>query len=266
MIISACCHVIMFLAFLFLSGTGRAREVYKPHYQVRLVGAQQAASLAPAAKAAKPAPAPQPPKPKPEAKKVVVPDKKPPPPQEKKVERPPIEKKPPEQKAPQQKAPEEKAKPAAKPAPAAAEKKEPSPEEVLAEALARIEKRAGSKGNAAAGSGPGRSVSAWEERQKEIEYSAYYDQVERAVRSNWIPPQHMDFQRQTAMTVVSITLLPDGRVLKSIVEQSSGDPQFDQSVMRAILKSTPFPPPPIGGIKQQNFELGLRFHSTPQRP
>jgi colicin import membrane protein len=256
MIISACCHTIMFLVFLFLSGTGRAREVYRPQYQVRLVGPQQVASLAPAAKTAKPSPAPQPPKPKPEAKKVVLPDKKPPPPQQKKVEKPPAEKKPPGPKAPE-------AKPAPKPAPAV-EKKEPSAEEVLAEALARIEKRAGSKGDPAA-SAPGRSFSAWEEKQKEIEYSAYYDQVERAVRANWIPPQHMDFQRQTAMTVVSITLLPDGRVLKSTVEESSGDPQFDQSVMRAILKSTPFPPPPIGGIKQQNFELGLRFHSTPQR-
>jgi TonB family protein len=75
----------------------------------------------------------------------------------------------------------------------------------------------------------------------------------------------MNFEAQSAMTVVSLTLLPDGRVLKSYIEETSGDPQFDQSVMRAILKSTPFPPPPIG-LKQQRFDLGLRFHSTPQAP
>ena len=90
----------------------------------------------------------------------------------------------------------------------------------------------------------------------------YYDKVERAVRENWIPPQDMNFEVETAMTVVSLTLLPDGRVLKSYIEETSGDPQFDESVMRAILKSTPFPPPPIG-LKQQRFDLGLRFHSTP---
>ena len=107
-----------------------------------------------------------------------------------------------------------------------------------------------------------RSSSPWEEKQKEIEYSAYYDQVERAVRENWIPPQDMNFEAASATTVVSLTLLPDGRVLKSYIEETSGDPKFDQSVMRAILKSTPFPPPPIG-LKQQRFDLGLRFHSTP---
>ena len=139
--------------------------------------------------------------------------------------------------------------------------REPAPEEVLAEALARIEKRAGSREKLAANVPEG-SSSPWEEKQKEIEYSAYYDQVERAVRENWIPPQHMNFEEASAMTVVSLTLLPDGRVLKSYIEETSGDPQFDQSVMRAILKSTPFPPPPIG-LKQQGFDLGLRFHSTP---
>ena len=75
----------------------------------------------------------------------------------------------------------------------------------------------------------------------------------------------MNFDEEPAIAVVSLTLLPDGRVVKSYIEETSGDPQFDQSVMRAILKSTPFPPPPIG-LKQQSFDLGLRFHSTPQTP
>jgi len=33
-------------------------------------------------------------------------------------------------------------------------------------------------------------------------------------------------------------------------------------VMRAILKSTPLPPPPVG-LRQDRYELGLRFHSQP---
>lgn len=265
--LSALCHAAIFLAFLFVSSPGRARVVYKPQYQVRLVRPQDVASLAKPAKVAKPTPPPAPkpaPKPKPAAKKVVLPDKKAPPPKEKEKK---VEKKQPEKKVekppPEQKPPEKKVE--KKPEPAPAERpKQPTPEEVLEAALARIEKRAGSK-QAAAANVPEAS-SAWAGKQKEIEYSAYYDQVERAVRENWIPPQDMDFDEETAMTVVSITLLPDGRVLKSTIEESSGDPQFDQSVMRAILKSTPFPPPPIGGLKQQNFDLGLRFHSTPQAP
>jgi len=244
--LSALFHAVLFLALVLTSGTGGARVVYKPQYQVRLVRPQEVASLAKpkAKKVVKPKSPPKVVKPK--AKKVVVPEKK--------AQKPPAAKKQPEKMA--EKKPEPKPAPVEKP-------KDPAPEEVLEEALARIEKRAGSRDKLAANV-PEKS-SGWEERQKEIKYSAYYDQVERAVRENWIPPQNMDFEDESAMTVVSLTLLPDGRVLKSYIEETSGDPQFDQSVMRAILKSTPFPPPPIG-LEQQSFELGLRFHSTPQTP
>jgi colicin import membrane protein len=245
-VLSALFHAVLFLALLLTSGTGGARVVYKPQYQVRLVRPQEVPSLAKpkAKKVVKPKPPPKAVKPK--AKKVVLPDKK--------AEKPPAEKKQPKKKA--EKKPEPKPAPVEKP-------KEPAPEEVLEEALARIKKRAGARDKLAANV-PEKS-SGWEERQKEIKYSAYYDQVERAVRENWIPPQNMDSEDESAMTIVSLTLLPDGRVLKSYIEETSGDPQFDQSVMRAILKSTPFPPPPIG-LKQQSFEVGLRFHSTPQTP
>jgi len=243
-LLSAIFHGVLFLALLLMSSTGRARVVYKPQYQVRLVRPQEVSSPAKPQpkKVVKPKPLPQVPKPKPKPKKVVVP-KKDTPPKEKKAEKPPPEKK--QLKKKVEKKPEPK----------------PAPEEILEEALARIKKRAGSREKVAA-KVPGRSSSPWEEKQKELEYSAYYDQVERAVRENWIPPQDMNFEAPSAITVVSLTLLPDGRVLKSYIEETSGDPKFDQSVMRAILKSTPFPPPPIG-LKQQRFDLGLRFHSTP---
>jgi len=255
--LSAIFHGVLFLALLLMSSTGRARMVYKPQYQVRLVRPQEVSSLAKPKqkKVVKPTPPPQVSKPTPKPKKVVVPKKKETPPKEEKAEKPPPEKKEPEKKVEQ--------KPEPKPAPVEAPP-EPAPEEILNEALARIEKRAGSREKVAANV-PGRSSSPWEEKQKEIEYSAYYDQVERAVRENWIPPQNMNFDEESAIAVVSLTLLPDGRVLKSYIEETSGDPQFDQSVMRAILKSTPFPPPPIG-LKQQSFDLGLRFHSTQQTP
>jgi len=243
-LLSAIFHGVLFLALLLMSSTGRARVVYKPQYQVRLVRPQEVSSPAKPQpkKVVKPKPLPQVPKPKPKPKKVVVP-KKDTPPKEKKAEKPPPEKK--QLKKKVEKKPEPK----------------PAPEEILEEALARIKKRAGSREKVAA-KVPGRSSSPWEEKRKELEYSAYYDQVERAVRENWIPPQDMNFEAPSAITVVSLTLLPDGRVLKSYIEETSGDPKFDQSVMRAILKSTPFPPPPIG-LKQQRFDLGLRFHSTP---
>jgi colicin import membrane protein len=249
-LLSAIFHVVLFVALLLVSSTGRARIVYKPQYQVRLVRPQEVTSLAKpqAKKVVKPKAPPKVSKPKPKPKKVVVPEKKETPPEKKKAEAAPPEKKQPQKKVEPKPAPPE-------------EPPEPAPEEILEEALARIKKRAGSRDQVAA-KDSGSASSGWEEKQKEIEYSAYYDQVERAVRENWIPPQDMNFEEESAMTVVSLTLLPDGRVLKSYIEETSGDPKFDQSVMRAILKSTPFPPPPIG-LKQQRFDLGLRFHSTP---
>ena len=254
-LLSAIFHGVLFLALLLMSSTGRARVVYKPQYQVRLVQPQEVSSLAKprAKKVVKPKPPPQVSKPKPTPKKVVVPKKKDTPPKEEKAEKPPPEKKQPEKKV--------EKKPEPKPAPPVEQPQEPAPEEVLEEALARIKKRAGSRDKVAANVLDG-SSSPWEEKQKEIAYSAYYDQVHRAVRENWIPPQDMNFEAASAITVVSLTLLPDGRVLKSYIEETSGDSKFDQSVMRAILKSTPFPPPPIG-LKQQSLDLGLRFHSTP---
>ena len=109
------------------------------------------------------------------------------------------------------------------------------------------------------------AAAGWEKKQKEIQYHSYYNKVEQRVRRNWIPPQSLERSKENVMTIVAITLLPDGRLLKSVIEQTSGDPIFDQSVMRAILKSNPFSPPPIG-LTKQDFELGLRFHSQPQAP
>ena len=80
-LLSAIFHVVLFLALLLMSSTGRARVVYKPQYQVRLVRPQEVPSLAkPGPKeVAKPKPPQEAPKPKPNPKKVVVPKEEGPP-------------------------------------------------------------------------------------------------------------------------------------------------------------------------------------------
>jgi len=138
----------------------------------------------------------------------------------------------------------------------------PNPGQVLEDVLARIKKKKDARDRLATNRSAD-SAAGWREKQKEIQYQNYYDQLEQKVRENWIPPQELDRGDMDSMTVVSLTLLPDGRVLKSYIEESSGDPIFDQSVIRAIMKSTPFAPPPIG-LTEQTFDLGLRFHSKPR--
>lgn len=249
-------HLLIFSSAVSLSGWGGSRTIYKPQYQVRLVGSEEIAALQKTSEPKSEAPKPVPPEKKPAAPKeeAAVPKEK----QESKQAKtgPVLDKekaKPVEAKkaSSQQKSAESSE---------SASAGERSAEESLDEVLARIQKKVASRGTPGSGR-PGRP-SGWEERQTEMLYSAYYDEVERRVRQNWLPPQDFDPRRESLMTVVSLVLLPDGRIQSSFVEQPSGSPYFDQSVMRAILKSDPFPPPPVG-LKKESFELGLRFHSSP---
>jgi len=198
--------------------------IYRPQYQVRLVQPSEIPSLKDAKSKTAPRPKPVPQAKKAPKKRVVVPDKR-------------VQKK-------------------------KAVKKKKASEEVLDDVLARLKQKVDTREKKEAPSDSGPQVTGWEGKQKALRYSAYYDQVEQRVRENWIPPQSLDSTGQDVITVVSITLLPDGRVLRSLIEESSGDPIFDQSVMRAIMKSSPLPAPPIG-LNQKKYDLGLRFHSSP---
>lgn len=78
----------------------------------------------------------------------------------------------------------------------------------------------------------------------------YYSAVESRVRQQWIFPESLDKDLET---VVSIKINRDGRVIVERIEKGSGNTLFDRSVIRAINKASPLPPPP------QEMEMGLRF-------
>jgi colicin import membrane protein len=80
--------------------------------------------------------------------------------------------------------------------------------------------------------------------------SDYYSAVESRVRQQWIFPESLDKDLET---IVSIKINRDGRVIVERIEKSSGNTLFDRSVIRAINKASPLPPPP------QDMEMGLRF-------
>ena len=249
-LLSAGAHVGIFLALVLSSQTSRAKVVYKPQYQVRLVAPAEVPALNKGQKKSAPKPKAVVKK-KPAKNKVVIPDKKAKKKKEvKKTKTPKKQISQEKKKSPPKKAPQKKTAP-----------QEPAHEKALEDVLARIKKRASSRDRLAA-NGPTGTLRGLKERQQEIQYRQYYDEVERQVRQNWIPPKNLDLSQQDVMTVVALVLLPDGRVLRSAIEESSGNSLFDQSVVRAVLKSTPLPPPPIG-LNQQSFELGLRFHSQP---
>ncbi len=66
------------------------------------------------------------------------------------------------------------------------------------------------------------------------------------VEQAWIMPP--GFEREPLRTVVRVRLDAGGRVLgEPRVQQRSGNPWFDESVVRAIQKANPLPPPPDAG-------------------
>ena len=73
-----------------------------------------------------------------------------------------------------------------------------------------------------------------------IEFIMYTQQLQRQVQASWIVTE----KRPGLAASVSFKIQPDGDIQEVELTQSSGDSVFDQSVMRAIRKAAPFPPPP----------------------
>ena len=80
-------------------------------------------------------------------------------------------------------------------------------------------------------------------RRIDPEVARFILDVERRVRAGWITPP--EFLNRDLVTVLAVDLAPDGRVRgQPRVVTPSGDPFWDDSAIRAILKASPLPPPP----------------------
>jgi len=73
-----------------------------------------------------------------------------------------------------------------------------------------------------------------------LEYIMYTEQVKRRVKENWIVAE----RRDRLNAIVRFNVQPDGGISALEMLKSSGDSAFDQSVMRAVNKANPLPPPP----------------------
>ena len=81
--------------------------------------------------------------------------------------------------------------------------------------------------------------------------TGYYLLIKEKVWSEWVFPEFRT--REGLETVVNIKIFKNGRVEIEGVEKSSGNTLFDRSVLRAISKASPLPPPPYA------MAIGLRF-------
>jgi TolA protein len=73
-----------------------------------------------------------------------------------------------------------------------------------------------------------------------IEFILYTQQLQRRVQESWIVAE----KRPELVASVSFRIQADGEVQDIEMMKSSGDAAFDQSVLRAVRKAAPFPPPP----------------------
>ncbi|NOY39875.1 MAG: TonB family protein [Nitrospirae bacterium] len=81
--------------------------------------------------------------------------------------------------------------------------------------------------------------------------AGYYSLVQERVWSEWVFPEFRTGKGLEA--VVNIKIYRNGRVKIEGIRKSSGNTLFDRSVLRAIAKASPLPPPPY------ELEIAVRF-------
>lgn len=101
------------------------------------------------------------------------------------------------------------------------------------------------------GGGSGGGVS-----PEELKWSMYYNRVWAEVESNWAVPPSVTGKRY--VTIVAVVLDRRGNVLKSWIEEPSGNTVYDEAAIKAILRSAPLPALPAD-IPDATVPLGFRF-------
>jgi len=94
-----------------------------------------------------------------------------------------------------------------------------------------------------------------EGREISAEELAWQQRVKRRVREVWIVPP--GFRTQPLKTFVVVTLDGTGNIVGSPrIQKKSGNPWYDDGVMRGLAKASPLPAPPAAGDFVLQFEPG----------
>ena len=82
--------------------------------------------------------------------------------------------------------------------------------------------------------------------------------VNEKIESNWALPERLSRGKDKLEAVLVVRVRRDGTVFDIQFDQKSGDSYFDDSVLKAVLKSKPFPPfPDIYSPSEE--EIVIRF-------
>jgi colicin import membrane protein len=92
------------------------------------------------------------------------------------------------------------------------------------------------------------------------EYTAF---INSRIQNNWTLPQALR-PRDNVETIIEVRILRNGAVERLNFEKRSGNRYVDDSAMKAVQKSVPFPPFPEG-MMDNYIEIGIRFHPSELR-
>jgi TolA protein len=144
---------------------------------------------------------------------------------------------------------------------AAAKRKEEQQRKVRAEAARKTAERAEArkKKREASRSGATGAKGAHSAKASKAQVSAsrgairdYGAKVRAKIAAN--PPSGLS---RGGHVVVALSITPSGSLSSASIDQSSGDKTFDQAVLAAVRRSSPFPPPPAGS--RPEFTIAFNF-------
>jgi len=143
------------------------------------------------------------------------------------------------------------------PAPASAGDRSELGERRVGQAIEAIRRRI----DQASAGGPGGSgaagISGNRTAIEEVRLRAYYNRLWERVKDHWtIPP---GLKGRDLSVIVSVVLDRQGRILRRVVEESSGSDAFDTAALMALERAQPLPPMP-DEVRDETLEVGFRFH------
>ncbi len=125
---------------------------------------------------------------------------------------------------------------------------------ILNKAIERIKTKVAEEPGAKATPGTGGAVTG-------ITIQIYRMEVETKIKNNWAYPVALSDPKsiENLEAVVILTVRRDGSIIKSEIKKRSGNPIFDESVLKAIERSEPLPPFPEGFLKSSE-EIEINFN------
>ena len=93
----------------------------------------------------------------------------------------------------------------------------------------------------------------------DMEFSAYYNDVWKRIRSMWSVPE--DLLDQDLETILGIRVARDGTIVDVWMEESSGNSYYDDTALRAIRKANPLAPLPEK-YDGASMDVGIRFNAN----